>query len=153
MSAFTTMSVGSIFFYVFAFALLVQLWYYLFFFKRLAFYKKKELNKSFPPASIIICVRNEEDNLVKFLHFIFEQDYPDFEVVVVNYCSFDNTADILKELAKKYSNLTDSNSWNYIYLNTNFRLYKNKEYQKAIGKYCRINLFLKNIISNPDGSG
>ena len=105
MSAFTTMSVGSIFFYVFAFALLVQLWYYLFFFKRLAFYKKKELNKSFPPASIIICVRNEEDNLVKFLHFIFEQDYPDFEVVVVNYCSFDNTADILKELAKKYSNL------------------------------------------------
>ncbi len=32
-------------------------------------------------------------------------------------------------------------------------LFKNKEYQKAIGKYCRINLFIKNIISTPDGSG
>lgn len=105
MSAFTTISVGSIIFYVFAFALLLQLWYYLFFFKRLAFYKKKELNKSCPPASVIICARNEEDNLVKFLHFIFEQDYPEFEVVVVNDCSFDNTPDILKELAKKYANL------------------------------------------------
>lgn len=105
MSAFTTLSVGSIIFYVFVFALLLQLWYYLFFFRRFAFYKKKELKAFTPPASVIICARNEEDNLVKFLHFIFEQDYPDFEVVVVNDCSFDNTEDILKELVKKYSNL------------------------------------------------
>ena len=58
-----------------------------------------------PPASIIICARNEEDNLVEFLPFIFDQDYPNYEVVVVNDCSFDNTSDILKEMAKKHSNL------------------------------------------------
>lgn len=105
MSAFTTFSLGLVIFAVFALAWIVQLWYYLFFFRRLAFYKKKEVNINTPPASVIVCARNEEDNLTDFLHFIFEQDYPEFEVVVVNDCSFDNTADILEELAKKYSNL------------------------------------------------
>lgn len=58
-----------------------------------------------PSASIVICARNEDDNLVEFLPRVFEQDYPEFEVVVVNDCSYDNTADFLKEFAKKHANL------------------------------------------------
>lgn len=105
MSAFTTFSVALLIFVLFALVMIVQLWYYLFYFRRLAFYKKPEMPVNTPPASVIVCARNEEDNLVEFLPFIFEQEYPEFEVVVVNDCSFDNTADVLKELAKKYSNL------------------------------------------------
>ncbi len=105
MSSFTTFSAELIIFVVFILALIVQLFYYLIFYKKLAFYKKAEQPAHLPPASIIICARNEEDNLVEYLPSIFAQEYPDFEVVVVNDCSFDNTADILKELAKKYSNL------------------------------------------------
>ncbi len=104
-SVFKTFSFGLVVFAVFAFALLVQLWYYLGFFSRLAFYKKKELPVNTPPASIVICAKNEDDNLVEFLPLIFEQDYPEFEVVVVNDCSWDNTSDFLKEFAKKHSNL------------------------------------------------
>ena len=102
---FTTVSVGLVFFIVFVFALMVQLWYYLAYFRRMAFYKKTELATNTSPASIIVCARNEENDLVEFLPFIFNQDYPEFEVVVVNDCSYDNTADILKEFAKKHSNL------------------------------------------------
>lgn len=104
-SVFTVFSVGLVVFGVFVFALLIQLWYYLEFFSRLAFYKKKELPSNNPPTSIVICAKNEDDNLVEFLPLIFEQDYPEFEVVVVNDCSWDNTADFLKEFAKKHSNL------------------------------------------------
>lgn len=104
-SGFTTISFGLIFFILFGFALLVQLWYYLGYFSRLAFYRKKELVPNTPPVSIIICARNEDHNIVEFLPHIFEQEYPEYEVVVVNDCSFDNTGDILKEFAKKYSNL------------------------------------------------
>lgn len=104
-SVFTVFSVGLVLFGVFVFALLIQLWYYLEFFSRLAFYKKKELPSNNPPTSIVICAKNEDDNLVEFLPLIFEQDYPEFEVVVVNDCSWDNTADFLKEFAKKHSNL------------------------------------------------
>ncbi len=102
---FTTVTLPLVIFYVFAFACLVQLWYYLFFFSRLAFYKKRETVSDFPPASIIVYARNQEDGLVGFLPIILNQDYPEFEVVVVNDCSYDNTQDILNEFTKKYSNL------------------------------------------------
>ncbi len=105
MSSFTTVSAGLFIFIVFCIALIAQLCYYLGIFRKLAFYKKTVLPPNTPPASIIICARNEEDNLVEFLPFIFDQDYPNYEVVVVNDCSFDNTSDILKEMAKKHSNL------------------------------------------------
>ncbi|HEY0030935.1 MAG TPA: glycosyltransferase [Bacteroidia bacterium] len=105
LSVFTTFSVGLLVFGVFLFALGVQLRYYLFYFRRLAFYKQKDLSANTPPASIVICAKNEDDNLVEFLPLIFEQDYPEFEVVVVNDCSYDNTADFLKEFAKKHENL------------------------------------------------
>ena len=104
-SVFTELSAGLIVFYCFAFAFLIQMWYYLFFFSRISFYKKKELPANTPPASIIICAKNEDHNIVDFLPLIFEQNYPEFEVVVVNDCSWDNTGDILNEFAKKHSNL------------------------------------------------
>jgi len=104
-SVFTTFSIGLIVFAVFVLAIFIQMYFYLGIFSKLAFYKKKELAPNMPPASIIICARNEDDNLVEFLPFIFEQDYPEFEVVVVNDCSFDNSADILKEFSRKHDNL------------------------------------------------
>jgi glycosyltransferase involved in cell wall biosynthesis len=104
-SDFTTFSFALVVFGALVLALLIQLFFYLGIFSRLAFYKKKELPSQYPPASIIICARNEDDNLVEFLPRIFEQDYPEFEVVVVNDCSFDNSADILKEFAYRHSNL------------------------------------------------
>jgi len=102
---FSTFSWGLVVFGIFCLALLIQLAYYLGFFSRLAFYRPKPLPPNTPPVSVIICARNEDDNLVEFLPRVFEQDYPDFEVVVVNDCSFDNTGDILKEFAQKHANL------------------------------------------------
>ncbi|RZL64858.1 MAG: glycosyltransferase, partial [Pedobacter sp.] len=41
------------------------------------------------PVSVIICARNESENLQRFLQSILNQEYPDFEVVVVNDRSWD----------------------------------------------------------------
>ncbi len=57
------------------------------------------------PVSIIICARNEDDNLTEFLPKILCQDYPEFEVVVVNDCSIDNTENVIDEFAKIFPNL------------------------------------------------
>lgn len=51
------------------------------------------------PLSVIIAARNEYENLQRYLHKVLEQDYPDFEVVLVNDCSFDQSSEYLKELA------------------------------------------------------
>jgi glycosyltransferase involved in cell wall biosynthesis len=104
-TSFTTVSIGLIVFGLFACALLVQLFYYVFIFSRLAFYNKRPQINTQPAVSVVICARNEDDNLVAFLPKIFEQEYPEFEVVVVNDCSFDNTSDILKEFAAKHNRL------------------------------------------------
>ncbi|MES2515597.1 MAG: glycosyltransferase [Bacteroidota bacterium] len=57
------------------------------------------------PVSVIICARNEDDNLTEFLPKILVQDYPDFEVVVVNDCSIDSTENVIDEFAKIFPNL------------------------------------------------
>lgn len=98
-------SIPFILFAAYVLAFVFQLWYYLGVFSKLAFYKKKELAENMPPASIIICARNEDDNLKEFLPLLLNQDYPEYEVVVVNDCSFDNTGDILEEFTKKYDHL------------------------------------------------
>src|SRR5690606_21884275 len=58
-----------------------------------------------PPVSVIICARNEEENLRRHLPAILQQDYPAFEVVLVNDYSEDETKWMLKELCKEYPQL------------------------------------------------
>lgn len=96
---------------IFVFALLVQLYYYLVIYIRVAFRRMPPLGKTTPehsetpPVSVVICARNEEENLRRFLPEFLSQDYPDYEVVVVNDCSSDNTDLLLDTLAKKHKNL------------------------------------------------
>ena len=40
--------------------------------------------QQFPSVSIVICARNETENLTKNLPFIFHQQYPDFEIILVD---------------------------------------------------------------------
>jgi glycosyltransferase involved in cell wall biosynthesis len=105
LSALATTSIQEKLFWLFVFALVIQLCYYLIYFSRLALFKKTTAEVYTPPTSVVVCARNEEDNLAAFLPSILEQDYPAFEVVVVNDCSFDNSADVLKELTEKYAHL------------------------------------------------
>ena len=84
----------------------IQLFWIFFFYSRIAFHREKTPNfENLPPVSIIICARNEEDNLFSFLPFILEQVYDKFEVIVVNHQSTDNTTFVLNALEAKYSHL------------------------------------------------
>jgi poly-beta-1,6-N-acetyl-D-glucosamine synthase len=56
-------------------------------------------------VSVVICARNEAANLTQHLPKILNQDYPDFEVVVVNDASTDDTLAVLTNLQKTYTNL------------------------------------------------
>lgn len=72
---------------------------------KLAFLKNKEEINFNPPISVIICAKNEGENLTKFLPEILTQEYGNFEVIVVNDCSYDNTDDVLREFSKVFPNL------------------------------------------------
>lgn len=76
------------------------------------YYKQKKLSSlaeeddsKLPPVSVILCVQNEEENIEKHLVPILEQDYPKFEVIVVDNHSWDDTVDVLKRLKQTYKHL------------------------------------------------
>ncbi len=101
-----------VFFSILAFFTFLQLFYYLFFFSRLALYKNKKypLEKPQKPVSIIVCAFNEEANLTKNLPLWLDQQYhkngePFFEVVVVNDNSQDDTFYLLNRMHEQYPHL------------------------------------------------
>ena len=95
---------------VFGLAAIVQLFYYLYFYLSLQKSVSSEnVARVKAPVSVIICSRNEENNLRAFLPAVLMQDYPDYEVIVVNDCSEDNSYDVLGEYLNKYPRLRVSN--------------------------------------------
>jgi cellulose synthase/poly-beta-1,6-N-acetylglucosamine synthase-like glycosyltransferase len=96
----------SVIFLIFLFFVAIQLSYVVFIFLRLAFFKeKKTVASTLMPISIIIAARNESDNLYDNLPFILTQDYPEFEVIIVNNQSVDESAWLLKALCLQHKNL------------------------------------------------
>ncbi len=94
-------------FYVFCIVVAIQLFYYLFYFLRLANYKTpvKQESQEYP-VSVIICARNEANNLAKNLPGILFQQYrTTHEVIIVNDNSEDETKYILEEFKKTFKDL------------------------------------------------
>jgi len=93
-------------FYALAAVTVIQLFYYLFFYIRIIPKPKQaEIKTNLPAVSVVICSKDEEDNLREFLPKVLEQDYPNFEVVVVNDCSRDETGTYLASIKSKYPHL------------------------------------------------
>jgi poly-beta-1,6-N-acetyl-D-glucosamine synthase len=96
-----------ILFSVLCLSVIILLWYYLFYFYRIDLHHSEEMpaNAAAIPVSVVICARNEARNLSDFLPAVLAQDYPHYEVIVVNDCSYDSTADVLKSFEHKHANL------------------------------------------------
>ena len=69
--------------------------------------KKGKLNVTGhkPGLSVVIATADQEEMLAKHLPRILEQDYPDFEVIVVDDNSKDDTQALLERLVKQYPHL------------------------------------------------
>lgn len=53
-------------------------------------------------VSIIVCARNEQHNLIALLPLLFQQEYPNFEVVVADDASNDGTGPFLRAQQQTY---------------------------------------------------
>ncbi len=95
--------------YSFLAATAIQLFFWLYFFSRLALYQeKKDLPASAvprPSVSIIICAHNEAENLKANLDRILNQNYRSFEVIVVSHNSCDESLNILSSLQYRFKHL------------------------------------------------
>ncbi len=92
------------------FFFLILLYYNLSVYRKPHIYEKKRKDISvddscLPSISVIITSKNDSEQLKKNLPFVMEQDYPNFEVIVVNCGSSDETDTVLKAAAHKYPKL------------------------------------------------
>jgi len=85
--------------------LIVQMIYYLAVFAKVPAYQAPKIRRKNIGISVVICARNEAENLLKNLPLFLKQDYPEFEIVVVNDCSTDNSEEILMDLKVEYPKL------------------------------------------------
>jgi cellulose synthase/poly-beta-1,6-N-acetylglucosamine synthase-like glycosyltransferase len=79
---------------------LVQLYYILFVFTRLLFRQQPEPPKNYPAVTVVVCAHNELENLRELLPMLNEQDYPKYEVIVMNDRSWDGTEEFAETEAK-----------------------------------------------------
>ena len=63
------------------------------------------IKNNFPRVSIIVPARNEEKYIRKCVDSLLKQDYPDFEIILVNDESSDKTLEIMKEYKKSNSKI------------------------------------------------
>ena len=61
--------------------------------------------EALPGVSVVVYAHNDCENLERFLPLLLHQDYPDFDVVVVDDASFDGTHDLLSDLLPHFDNL------------------------------------------------
>lgn len=114
MEAFTFNTVELILLSAAGVLLIIQYIYYLGIYNRIHMRsladRKNELHftKELPPLSVVICARNESENLRRFLPAILEQDYPQFEVIVINDGSTDESEEVLSAFEEKYQHLYHS---------------------------------------------
>ncbi len=97
--------IAEVLFIILVLTSLIQLGYYWMNYRRLAYFVRRSANTVAKPLSVIICARNEAERLKKYLPDVLEQDYPSFEVIVVNDCSWDDTDLVLKDFEKQYKHL------------------------------------------------
>jgi glycosyltransferase involved in cell wall biosynthesis len=116
-------------FYIFTGVSLIQIFYYGWFFSRVAFFRQRNRDKQQQhPVSVIICARDEDENLARNLPGVLVQQYPSSkEVIVINDNSVDDSKFILQELKRTFKNL------HVVELTQEAKLISGKKYPLSIG--------------------
>lgn len=130
------MSLSTILFIAFVVTVLIQIIYYLIFLLSFSVVSAKSKSKKHIPVSVIICAKNEAENLEKNLPFILNQEYSNYEVVLVNDGSSDQTLEIMEQFEAKYDAVK------IVDVRTNEAFWGNKKYALTLGIKASKNDFL-----------
>ncbi|AZQ45042.1 glycosyltransferase [Nonlabens ponticola] len=115
-----------VFFYLLLGCVLINTFYY-FYFSKAATQPEIEHTKSSQPVSIIVCSKNEQENLKELVPLLISQDHPDYEIILINDASSDDTRFVIEGFAATHNNIHLVNVVN----NENF--WGNKKYALTLG--------------------
>ena len=81
-----------------------------------------------PSVSIVMVVHNEAEYLKQSIPYLLEQDYPDFEVVIVDYMSTDDTGFVLQLCETNYPGMIKP-----VMFKQDVNMFRGKKYPLSIG--------------------
>lgn len=114
----------------------IQLLYYVVIFGKFSFAKVQKSNPKRIPVSVIVCAKNEAENVRNFVPLLTKQDYPDFEIVLIDDSSSDETLDIFEEFEKQYANIK------LVKVQNNEAFWGNKKFALTLGIKAAKNEYL-----------
>ncbi len=91
--------------YVFGAVALINCVYYFVFSKFSLHRTPTKTHHGFPPLSLIVCAKNEAENLSKHIPFWLDQNYPDFELILINDASIDESLAVMQTFEKQDSRI------------------------------------------------
>lgn len=113
--------------YVFGTVVLINCAYYILF-SKFSFLKISEKTASEKyPVSLIVCAKNEAENLQKHIPLLQNQNHPNFEIILINDASIDETLEVMEAFAENDSRIQIVNVKN------NEAFWANKKYALTLG--------------------
>lgn len=89
------------------------------------------------PVSVIVCSKNEAENLKKHIPLWLEQQYPHFELILINDASIDETLDVIESFAETDTRIK------IVDVKNNEAFWANKKYALTLGiKKAKNNYFI-----------
>ncbi len=114
-------------FCLFIVVVVVQFLYYIVVFGKFSFAKPQNATPKRIPISVIVCAKNEEENVKTLVPLLAEQNYPQFEIVLIDDASSDNTLEVFEEFEKQYPNIK------LVKVENNEAFWGNKKYALTLG--------------------
>lgn len=125
-----------IIFCLFIAVVVVQFLYYIVFFGKFSFAKPQVSTPKRVPISVIVCAKNEEENVKNFVPLLAEQNYPDYEIVLIDDASSDETLEVFEAFEKQYSNIK------LVKVENNEAFWGNKKFALTLGIKATKNEYL-----------
>lgn len=120
----------------------IQFFYYIFIFGKFSFSESQKNNLNRISISVIVCAKNEAENVSRLIPLLAQQNYPNFEIILIDNASSDNTLEIFEEFEKEYPNIR------LVKVKNNEAFWGNKKYALTLGIKTAKNDYL--LFLNPD---
>ncbi len=118
----------NIIFCAFVVIAILQIVYYLGVFGKFSFAKPQTITPKRLSVSVIVCAKNDAAKVKELVPVLANQNYPNFELVLIDNASSDETLDVFEEFEKQYANIR------LVKVENNEAFWGNKKYQN-IFKY------------------
>lgn len=113
--------------YFFIALIVIQFVYYIGIFSKFSFIKPETVTPKNIPISVIVCAKNEEENVKEYIPILAQQDYPTFELVLIDDASSDETLEVFEAFEQQYQNIR------LVKVKNNEAFWGNKKYALTLG--------------------